>query len=113
LRGFPSNAFPGSHVALMNVDYRFPLVRPQRGLGTWPLFLHTVHAAVFGDAGHAWTRAFDAKAIKTSIGAELSANIVFGYFFPVTATVGAARGHDGSGTAADRTTFYVRVGRAF
>lgn len=113
LRGFSANTFAGSHVALMNVDYRFPIVRPQRGHGTWPLFLHTVHAAVFGDAGHAWTRAFHADAIKTSIGAELSANIVLGYFFPVTATVGAARGHDGSGTVADRTTLYLRVGRAF
>jgi hypothetical protein len=113
LRGFPANTFPGSHVALMNVDYRFPLVRPQRGHGTWPLFLHTVHAAVFGDAGHAWTRAFHANAIKTSIGAELSTDIVLGYFFHVTATVGAARGHDGGGTVADRTTLYVRVGRAF
>jgi hypothetical protein len=113
LRGFPANSFAGSHVALMNVDYRFPIARPQRGIGTWPLFLHTVHAAVFGDAGHAWTRTFRADAIKTSFGAELSANIVAGYFFPLTATLGAAWGHDGSGTVADRTTIYFRIGRAF
>jgi Tol biopolymer transport system component len=113
LRGFPADTFAGSHVALMNVDYRFPIARPQRGIGTWPLFLHTVHAAVFGDAGHAWTRAFRADAIKTSFGAEISAKIVAGYFFPLTATLGAARGHDGSGTVADRTTIYVRIGRAY
>jgi hypothetical protein len=113
LRGFPDNSFAGSRVALLNVDYRFPIVRPQRGRGTWPLFLHTVHAAVFGDAGHAWTRTFRADAIKTSIGAELSANIVLGYFFPFTVTAGAARGHDPAGAATERTTIYLRVGRAF
>jgi hypothetical protein len=113
LRGFPDNSFAGSRVALVNVDYRFPIVRPQRGRGTWPLFLHTVHGAVFGDAGHAWTRAFRADAIKTSIGAELSANVVFGYFVPFTVTAGAARGHDGAGAVSDRTTLYVRIGRAF
>jgi len=113
LRGFGSNTFAGSHVALLNADYRFPIARPQRGLGTWPLFLHTIHGAVFADAGHAWTRSFDATAVKTSAGAEISVNLVAGYFFPLTATVGAARGHDGSRIVSDRTTFYVRMGRAF
>ena len=65
--------FAGSRVALVNADYRWPIARPQRGVGTWPVFLHTVHAAVFADAGHAWTRTFDAGAIKYSAGAELSA----------------------------------------
>jgi hypothetical protein len=113
LRGFPSDTFAGSHVALVNGDYRFPIVRPQRGAGTWPLLLHTLHASVFIDAGHAWTRTFDASAIKTSVGAELSANVVAGYVFPFTIAVGVARGHDGSHTVADRSTAYVRVGRAF
>jgi hypothetical protein len=72
-----------------------------------------VHAAVFADAGHAWTRAFDANAIKVSGGAELSADVVAGYFIPFTATVGAAWGHDGSGLLQDRATLYFRIGRAF
>ena len=62
----------GHHVALMNADYRWPVARPQRGSGTWPLFLHTVHAAVFADAGHAWTRTFAAHDLKSSVGGELS-----------------------------------------
>jgi outer membrane protein assembly factor BamA len=56
LRGFPADSFAGSRVALMNADYRWPIARPQRGAGTWPVFVHTLHAAVFADAGHAWTR---------------------------------------------------------
>jgi hypothetical protein len=113
LRGFPANRFAGTHVALMNVDYRFPLARPQRGSGTFPLFLHTIHGAAFADAGHAWTGRFQTDAIKLAVGGELSTNLVFGYFGPLSTTVGVAWGHDGSGAAPDRTTFYFRMGRAF
>ena len=113
LRGFASNTFAGSHVGLFNAEYRWPITRPQRGVGTWPILLHTIHAAVFADAGHVWTNAFHAGAIKTSAGAELSTDIVAGYFLPLTATVGAAWGHDGSGAVAGGVRVYVRVGRAF
>lgn len=113
LRGFPANTFAGSHVALANIDYRLPLARPERGVGTWPVFLHTVHAGLFADAGHAWTRTFRPSAIKLSVGGELSADIVAGYFFRFTATAGVARGHDGSGAVPDRTTAYLRIGKAF
>jgi hypothetical protein len=113
LRGFGSGSFAGSRVALVNADYRLPLARPERGAGTWPLVLHTLHAAAFVDAGHAWSAAFRGGAIKTSIGGEVSANVVAGFYFPFTATAGAAWGHDGSGTIAGGVTAYVRVGRSF
>ena len=113
LRGFRPNTFAGSHVAIVNAEYRWPIARPQRGLGTWPLFLHSVHAAVFADAGHAWTRTFRGDAIKSSAGAHISTDVVAGYFAPLTATLGAAWGHDGSGLVADRVTVYFRVGKAF
>jgi hypothetical protein len=112
LRGFPPQSFAGTHVALLNADYRFPIARPQRGVGTWPFFLHTVHAAVCADVGQSWTDRFRGRNTKTSAGAELSLDLVAGYFLPLTTTVGAAWGHD----AADRSnrgTVYVRVGRAF
>src|SRR5206468_35996 len=98
LRGFPADTFAGARVALMNADYRWPIVRPQRGLGTWPFFFHTLHAAVFADAGHAWTRSFRARDVKTSVGAELSLDFVGAYSLPFTASLGAAWGHDGSRT---------------
>jgi WD40-like Beta Propeller Repeat len=112
LRGFPSHAFAGSHVALINADYRWPIARPQRGVGTWPLFLHTIHAALFADVGHAWTDRFRARDVKTAAGAELSFGVVAGYSFPVTATLGAAWGRNGA-DGGERSTLYVRVGRAF
>jgi hypothetical protein len=113
LRGFGTNTFAGRRVLVMNADYRFPLARPQRGVGTWPVFLHTVHGALFADAGHAWTTAFRVNAMKTSVGAELSMNIVAGYYFPFTATAGVAWGHDGSGVVRGGATFYARIGHAF
>lgn len=113
LRGFGADTFAGSHAALMNVEYRWPIARPQRGVRAWPIFLHTLHAAVFADAGHAWTRTFRADAIKTSAGGELATDIVAGYVVPFTVTAGAAWGHDGSGALGDRVTFYFRVGKAF
>jgi hypothetical protein len=113
LRGFPDASFAGTRVALANIDYRFPIARPQRGIGTWPILVHTVHGAVFGDAGEAWTGTFRTDAIKTSAGAELSADVVLGYVTRVTIAAGAAYGHDASGVARDRVAAYVRVGRAF
>ena len=113
LRGFASNTFAGNRVALLNADYRFPLAWPQRGAGTWPAFIHTVHGAAFADVGHAWTTRFAASDIKTSLGGELSADMVAGYAFRFTATAGAAWGHDGHGTIPNRVAAYLRIGHAF
>ncbi|MGE5244658.1 MAG: hypothetical protein ACM3SQ_10570 [Betaproteobacteria bacterium] len=112
LRGFPVDTFAGTHVALVNADYRFPIAWPQRGVGTWPLFLRAVHGAVIADAGHAWTRAFEWRDVKADAGAELALDIVAGYSLPLTVTAGAAWGRDGSGLVAGGA-WYVRVGRAF
>ncbi len=113
MRGFPDASFAGSHVGLLNAEYRFPIAAPQRGVGTWPLFLHTVHAAFIADIGETWTRTASADAIKISAGAELSADIIAGYSLPFTATAGAAWGHDASGVRVDTVTGYFRVGKAF
>ncbi|MQA31220.1 MAG: hypothetical protein GEU82_15535 [Luteitalea sp.] len=112
LRGFPSDAFAGTRVALLNGDYRFPIARPQRGIGTFPLMLHSLHAAVFADAGHAWAHRFTVRDAKIAAGGELSADIVAAYFVRLTVTAGAAWGHDGADVASGNTV-YLRIGRAF
>ena len=112
LRGFEANAFAGSRVALLNVEYRWPFARPERGFKTWPVFLHTAHAAAFADAGHAWSTGFRMADLKTSLGGELSADLVLGYSLRLTVTAGAAWGRDGQNSS-DSATAYVRVGRAF
>lgn len=113
MRGFPADTFAGSHAALVNLEYRLPLARPQRGAGTWPFFVRAIHAAVFADVGEVWTASFRASDVKVSVGAELSVDTVLGYQLPLTATVGTAWGRDGSGKVPDHTAFYVQLGRAF
>jgi outer membrane translocation and assembly module TamA len=113
LRGFDANTFAGLHVAVMNVEYRLPLARIERGVGALPVFLHAVHVSAFMDAGNTWNKTFSSRNLKTSLGAELSADVVAGYFYPFTAAIGAAWGHDASHTFVDRTTVYFRIGRAF
>jgi len=113
LRGFPADTFAGRRIGVLNLDYRAPLLRVERGVGTWPFFVRTIHGAVFADVAHAWTNAFSSGDVKTSFGGEISTDIVAGYALPFTFTAGVARGHDGAGLVADATTAYVRIGRAF
>jgi hypothetical protein len=112
LRGFRADSFRGARAATTSVEYRWPLARIERGSGTWPVFVHTLHAAVFADAAHAWNTQFRLTDVKTSIGGELSVRLVAGHWLPLTLTAGGAWGRDGA-SGADRSQVYVRTGRAF
>ncbi len=113
LRGFQTDAFAGTHVALVNADYRFPLLEIERGAGTLPIFLHTIHGSIFADAGQVWTRQFSAGNLKTSFGGEIAARLVVGYGLNLSLAAGVARGHDGAGRVPDQTTWFARAGYAF
>ena len=112
LRGFDSDDLLGRNAAVFNLDFRFPLARPQRGVGTWPFFLRTVHGAAFVDLGHAWDDDFDRAAIRRAIGGELSFDVVLGGAVGMTIATGAAWRHDPS-RLRDGGAFFVRLGRAF
>ena len=111
LRGFEDQAFAASHVGALNVEYRFPLWRVERGKGNWPLFLRTLHGAVFSDVGQVWDHQFSWADYKASVGAELSIDAVLGFGAPITVAAGVAQpvaGAQGRGASG-----YVRFGRAF
>jgi hypothetical protein len=112
LRGFASGDIVGSRAAVANLDVRFPLARPQRGLRSWPVFFQALHAAVFVDAGHAWDAAFHGADIRTSTGGELSLDVVILHYVPLTLAAGAAWTRD---PVADRShrAFFGRIGHAF
>jgi hypothetical protein len=112
LRGFDVDSLVGTHAAVANVDYRIPLFRPQRGVGTVPIFFRAIHAAAFADAGHAWEDRFQLADVRTSAGAELSIDSVLGYSLPLTFATGIAWRHDPVGHH-DGVTVFGRVGRAF
>jgi hypothetical protein len=110
LRGVAPDDLVGSRAVSMNVDLRVPLARPQRGFRTWPIFLHTIHAAGFLDVGHAWDRTFRAADLRTSVGGELSADVVVLHYVPLTLAGGAAWTHGG---VRDRAAVFARIGYAF
>jgi len=112
LRGFDQDVVVGTRAAVLNADYRFPLWRVGRGSGTIPLFLRTVHGALFFDAGQAWSGGFRWDEARTSFGGEISADTVLGFVLPLTFTAGAAVRYDGTIDRSSAAAF-VRVGRAF
>ena len=111
LRGFDDD-LGGRHAAVLNLDYRVPFWRPQRGSGTLPIFARAVHGAIFLDAGHAWDTRFTPGDARVSAGAEISMDAVLGYVLPVTITTGAALRRDGAHGNRDVAVF-GRIGRAF
>jgi hypothetical protein len=111
LRGFPEGAFWGDRVVSGSAEFRFPVAVIERGHGTWPIFVRTIHAAVFADAGRTWDHGRDTGGWKTGTGGELSATVVAGYTLPLSATVGAAWGRDGA--LSHGVSAYARIGRSF
>ena len=112
LRGFESDTVVGRRVAIANLDYRFPLRYIQRGSGTIPMFLRTIHSAVFADAAHAWDDSFRWSDVRMSAGAEVSVDTVIGFGIPLSFTAGVAWRHDPVGTQ-DGIAVFGRLGRAF
>ncbi|MEO1229257.1 MAG: BamA/TamA family outer membrane protein [Myxococcota bacterium] len=121
LRGLASAVLSGSGQVSGTIEYRAPLFRVDRGLGTFPFTLSAVHAAAFVDAG----RTFDAlenlprdieSTLGLSVGLELRADALLAFVTPLTFRVGAAwpmllpaalrRG-------ADTEEFYFQLGSAF
>lgn len=109
LRGYGDDAFTGRSFAHANLEYRFPLVHPQRGFRSYPLFLRHVHGAVFFDAAHAWLGDFHVSDVKTSVGVALGVDAHVGHGLPVTFTAGVAHGLSERG----ETRGYVLAGLPF
>lgn len=112
IRGFETGDVAGTRTVVLNADYRVPLAWIERGAGTWPFFLRSVHGALFADAGAAWTTRYARDRRRASVGLELSADVVVGYSVPFTLASGIAWRHDPTGRATG-AAFFARVGRAF
>jgi hypothetical protein len=112
LRGFDEDDVVGTHAATVSADYRLPLMRIDRGVGTIPVFFRSLHGAVFVDIGHAWVDTARLADVRTSIGAEISADTVLGFALPVTFSGGVAWRRDGEHGDRGFVTF-GRIGRAF
>jgi len=112
LRGFDRASVVGERAIVTNLDFRFPIRYVQRGFGTVPVFLRSIHGALFADAANGWTGTFHSVDFRRSFGAELSLDTVVGYALPVTFTSGIAW-RDDPVNARGGWAAFGRVGRAF
>jgi outer membrane protein assembly factor BamA len=114
LRGLPHDERIGTAVLVANLDYRFPLARVERGIGTWPVFLRDIHGAAFADAGSAGSAMDALPAAAFSIGGELATRVTLGYSWNLSLAAGAAWVHDPSrADQPGRFAAFVRTGYAF
>lgn len=105
LRGYAPNSLAGTSYILQNFEYRFPIVKPDRGLSTLPLYLRRIDGNVFVDYGGAFNQ-LDLSAISlfknrsiisspdlhTSAGAEIWLGLSLGYYIDAQFRLGYAHG---------------------
>lgn len=92
LRGYPSGVIGGSQYHMLNMEYRFPLWNPERGIYTLPVYLSHLWFAAFCDVGGAFAADLDFRDLLVGVGAEVVMRFIIGYFLPITVRVGYARG---------------------
>lgn len=97
LRGFTTAGLIGAAVISGSTEYRAPLFRIDRGIGTLPIVFRVVHAAVFADYGRVFADASSAelgagwpKELALGVGAELRADVILFYGLPITVRLGYA-----------------------
>ena len=71
LRGFDEGAFGGWRFGMLTGEWRFPLARIRDGLGTLPIFVEDLSAAIFSDVGGASWDDDLGGALVAGVGAEL------------------------------------------
>lgn len=118
LRGYPAGADAGDMYWAAGAEYRFPIWRMDRGVGTLPIFFRYLSGAVFVDAGNAfsdvadWGSLVDGSLVGT--GAELTLATVAGYRGGLVGRLGYAVGLTPGGYAPiDARTVYFQFGTAF
>jgi len=115
LRGFPFSAKSGDNYYMGSAEYRFPILRLERGFGTLPLFLRTVHGAVFADGGNAFNLDEDPGSPLVGVGGELRSSFVIGWAMGLSVRVGYAVGvvGDGGYGPTDPGSVYLQLGSSF
>jgi dipeptidyl aminopeptidase/acylaminoacyl peptidase len=90
LRGLPQVTFAGDRAMLFSGEYRIPLLSPQRGITTTPIFLNNLHLAFFGDFGSVFEGSPHLNEFLLGVGAEIRGDFVIGYGLPITGRLGYA-----------------------
>jgi Tol biopolymer transport system component len=109
LRGFVPYSRTGDRFHLYNAEYRFPILDIDRGVATFPVYLHRVFGIAFADFGDAFFGDADASDWNLGAGGELLVEMTFGYYVTATFRLGVAQGLTERGI----TDFYLVVGDPF
>lgn len=94
LRGYPPGVSSGDRYALLNAEWRIPVLGIHRGLGLLPVHVERVVASPFFDMGSATLGPLQWDALRRGAGVELRTNLTLGYYLDVALRVGYARGLD-------------------
>ena len=99
LRGYPTGRsdLRGRRMILADLDWRFPIIRLERGLMAPPIGIHQFHGKLFYTMGEVWNKESDFKSLRRGAGAEFNAELTAGYWIPVNMRLGFARGFDEGG----------------
>ncbi|MBK8172422.1 MAG: PD40 domain-containing protein [Sandaracinaceae bacterium] len=106
LRGYAPYDRGGTQLHLFQVEYRFPIIRPQIGVATLPVYLNRMYGLVFADYGDAFSSRLDVDTFRLGVGGELLTDFTLGYYIGFTLRLGIARGVNDGGT----TQFYANLG---
>jgi hypothetical protein len=106
LRGYPTGVQGGSNYALLNAEYRFPILNLDRGPSTVPLLLNRIVGNGFVDVGGAFNDVHRAN-LLVGVGAELWFEMQLGYFLAFNFRLGYARGLSTGGI--DKVYFVASV----
>ncbi len=81
LRGYSYYSIGGTHKAVGRLSLRFPIATGiDRSWG--PFYLDRIHAALFAEAGNAWSNEAEKDDVKRDVGAELRIKLFSWYGYP-------------------------------
>ena len=111
LRGYDNGEpeLTGKRARIAGIEWRTPLVDLDRHLMVPPIGLNRLSAALFYEAGAAWTDASKPEQYYRSAGVELLAELKLGYRLGLLLRAGFARGLDEPGG----DEVYLQLGRSF
>ena len=94
MRGYPFYSLGGNEIAVVGLNYRFPLLN-KIDLRVFQLYFDKLYFSVFGDIGNAWTGTSPAFGeFKKDIGGELRLQAFSYYSFPTSIFFSGAYGFD-------------------
>jgi hypothetical protein len=92
LRGYPTNDRIGTQFHLLQVEYRFPIARINRGIDLLPLYVNRLWGTVFTDVGDAFFGDLDLERFRVGVGGQLHLDFTIFYVLPFSLRLGYARG---------------------